>query len=161
MSTFTAPDPRLLTQMGDEVGQLTRPYTIAVRQRGRKTKTRWVAVQHPPLLSQLDAACTPTLSSADWGKSRSHGNLMIPINVAASDALTTIVEGVGDWRWRVIPTHHAQQRWTVETLRALLGAAPTLAPSIAKELAGDIHHWWQLAAIHSGWNPSELRGCLN
>lgn len=156
MSTYTAPDPRALAQMAAEVNQLVRPFTIPVRQRGRQTRTRWTAITHPPLLTQLAEAALPTCSSPQWDTSkRGHGN-PLPINLAASDALDRIITELTDWRWRIIPTHHATEHWTAETLHALIGAAPNLAPSIATDLAGDIHSWWRTAAVHSGWNPQDL-----
>lgn len=158
MTTYTAPDPRLLTQMADEINQLIRPYTQTIRQRGRKLgRTRWTAITHPPLLQQLAEAALPTATSPRWDGQRHHGEAPTPINLAAADALDAIMAGITDWRWRIIPTHHAVEHWASETLHALIGAAPTLAPSIATELAGDIHDWWRTAAIHSGWNPADLR----
>lgn len=164
MSTYTAPDAKLLAQMADEVHQLVRPFTLAVRQSGRKLgRTRWTAIDHPPLLTQLGEAALPTGSSPRWDGGARHHDNPVPINVAAADALDSIMAGIGDWRWRIIPTHHATGHWAADTLHALVGAAPTLAPSIAAELAGDVHGWWRTAAIHSGWNPQDLttKGCPN
>lgn len=156
MSTYTAPDARMLAQMAGEVAQLIRPYTQTVRQKGRRTRTRWVAITHPPLLAQLaDAAC-PAGASPRWDQSRHHGANRVPINVPAADALDTIIAGIADWRWRIIPTHHTTGHWAADTLSALIGAAPTLAPSIAADLAADIHSWWRKAAIHSGWRLEDL-----
>lgn len=157
MTTYTAPDPRILAQMADEVHQLIRPFTIAVRQSGRKLgRTRWTAIEHPPLLTQLAEAALPTGSSPRWDSGARHNGNPLPINVAAADALDAIMAEIADWRWRIIPTHHAQQRWAAETLLALAGAAPTLAPSIASELAGDVHGWWRKAAMYSGWDYRDL-----
>lgn len=157
MSTYTAPDPRLLAQMADEINQLVRPYTIAVRQSGRKLgRTRWTAITHSPLLTQLAEAALPTGTSPRWDSSTRHHGNPLPINVAAADTLDAIITGITDWRWRIIPTHHVVEHWTAETLHALVGAAPNLAPSIAAELAGDAHGWWRTAAVHSGWNPQDL-----
>lgn len=161
MSTYTAPDPKLLAQMADEVAQLIRPYTQVVRQKGRRLRgTRWVSVVHPPLLSQLAEAALPTGSSPRWDGQRHHGDPPVPINIDASDALDAIMAEIADWRWRIIPTHHAQGHWAAETLLALVGAAPNLASSVAAELAGDVHSWWRSAAVYSGWNPADLR-CPN
>jgi len=147
--------------MADEVNQLTRPYRQVIRQKGRRLRgTVWTAITHPPLLTQLAEAALPTGSSPCWDQGRHHGANPVPINLAAADALDTIMLGITDWRWRIIPTHHAQGHWAADTLHALIGAAPKLAPSIAAELAGDVHSWWRLAAIHSGWNPADLR-CPN
>jgi hypothetical protein len=161
MTIYTAPDPKLLAQMADEVGQLIRPFTLAVRQSGRKLgRTRWTAITHPPLLTQLSEAALPTGSSPRWDGGARHTGNPLPINVPAADALDAIMAEIGDWRWRIIPTHHAQQHWATETLLALVGAAPNLAPSIAAELATDVHSWWRSAAVYSGWNPEDLR-CPN
>jgi hypothetical protein len=157
MTTYTAPDPKLLAQMADEVHQLIRPFTIAVRQSGRKLgRTRWTAIEHPPLLTQLSEAALPTGSSPRWDSGARHSGNPLPINVAAADALDSIMVEIGDWRWRIIPTHHATGHWASETLLALVGAAATLASSIAAELAGDVHGWWRKAATYSGWDYRDL-----
>jgi hypothetical protein len=46
--------------------------------------------------------------------------------------------------------------WQKAALRQFVGAAPTIAPSIADWLATEVQDWWRSAATTSGWRPSDL-----
>lgn len=157
MAVHTGTDPRVLQQLGDQVAQLTQPFTLAVRRRGRGMRTTWTAITHPALLESLREAAEPG-STAHGPDRRRVPSSRPPANLAAIDARDTIRRQIADWRWRIAPSHHVPHdtEWEHSVLRALVGAAPTLAPAIADALAGDVTRWWRTAALLSGHDPAQL-----
>jgi hypothetical protein len=177
MVAYTGVDPVLLRQIGDDVRQLTHPVHIAV---GRRVVT------HPGFLDQLRDATRPGAVLHGPLRHVPPGSAP-PANLAAVDALSTIYVELGGWHARLnhpspprvvygCPHHTCQAMlgdrrgplcpaakatlvdWQKHAMRQLVGAAPTLAPQVAQWLATDVHDWWTLAALHSGWR---IRDCLN
>lgn len=148
-----------LGRLADDIRQLTTPFTIPVRQRGRRTRTTWTAVTHPPLLDQLRAAVDPA-RLGDQASTRKRIPTSRPtINVDASDRLAAIYVEITHWRQRLalppLQVPHDQD-WWFAALRSLVGAATLIAPAIADDLAEDVHKWWHWAAVQTGWDPADL-----
>lgn len=157
MTVHTHVDPKMLQQLADQTAQLTQPFTIPVRRRGRGIRTTWTAITHPALLESLREAAEPG-STAHGPDRRRVPSSRPPANLAAIDARDTIRRQIADRRWQLIPGHHVPDgaEWEHSVLRALVGAAPTLDPAIADALAGDVTRWWRTAALLSGHDPAHL-----
>lgn len=149
-----------VTTMHHQVAQLTTPFTTAVRQRAKRVRTRWVAVDHPPLLDQLRMAAAGSLSAPQRGAERRR----VPDSACppgwrqdASQRLGDIRAGVGGWRARLgLPRHLLPAEWDRchQCLTHL--TQQRLDPPTAGELATDVDQWWRWAAAQSGWTTAEL-----
>lgn len=147
MTVHTSIDPHTLRQIGDDIGQLTRPIHVAIRRR---------VITHPPLLDQLRAATQPAGTSHD--SRRPVPGSRPAANIDALDALATIYVEVAGWHARhQLPTPARNIDWHKAVLRQLVGLVPTLAGAVADWLATDVHEWWHLAAVTTGWQPSDLQ----
>lgn len=145
-------------QLRLDVAQLTQPIPIA---RGR------YAHRVPSLLDQLRVATQHT--RAEKGPERRRiPNSASPANDDAIHRITQIETGITHWarRLSIWPTgaHHPcptcrrppDARWPETALRRLAGVAEHLAPTIADQLATDVHTWWGWAAAQAGWSPDDL-----
>lgn len=143
-----APSHDRLAHMSDDVAQLVKPIHIAVRGR---------IVTHPPLLDQLRQACVPG-NSQRGPERRRIPDSRPPLRLEAVDLLSGVYVGISLWHAKLrLLSPPAGVDWQKTVLRALVGAAPTLAPSIADWLAADVACWWHDAAVGSGWRPDDLR----
>lgn len=155
MVVRTASHDKLSRMVGD-VRQLTEPFTLPVQQRARGARTRWYAVDHPALLDQLRAAVAPG-STARGPERRRIPDSRPPVRLDESDQLAHIYTGIAYWHARLnLPSPAPDADWQKQALQQLLGAATSLAPSIADDLADAVHDWWAKAAVAAGWYPSEL-----
>lgn len=147
MTVHTGTDPRTLQAIAADVKQLCEPIHLAARRR---------IITHPCLLDQLRAAGQP---SATGNRPERHAvpSSRPPGNLAALDALSTLYAEMARWRarHRLAAVHHDVD-WHKATLRQLVGLAPHLAGDLAEWLKRDVHEWWRLAAVHSGWRPADL-----
>lgn len=157
MNTNTkAPSHDPLARMADDVRQLTEPITIPVRQRARGGRTTWTAITHPSLLDQLRAAGPPGGAVQGTGR-RSIPASRPPIRVDAVDTLSEIYVALAGWHARLdLPSPPRDADWHKAAMRQLVGAAPTIAPSIADELAEAVYGWWSRAAAATGWRSEDL-----
>lgn len=154
--TTRAPSHDQLAAMADDVRQLVEPFTIPVRQRARGGRTTWTAIHHPPLLDQLRVAAQPGATARGPAHHRIPDSRP-PANLDAINAEAGIWVAVTNWHTRLhLPSPPTDVDWLTFTLRQLVGAAPHLAPSIADQLADDVHRWWRTAAVQAGWNPHDL-----
>lgn len=146
-----------LARMADDIRQLTQPMTVPVRTRARGGRTVWHVVDHDALLDQLRAATMPSTSTNHGPERRRPPGPRTPIHIEAHDRLAEIYVELAAWHVRLqLPSPPRDEDWQKAALRQLVGAAPTLAPSIADELADAVYKWWRLAARVSGWQLDEL-----
>lgn len=174
-----APSHDRLAHMADDVTQLVKPIHIAVRGRivthpalldqlraacvpgnsQRGPERRRIPDSRPPL--RLDAV--DLLSGVYVGMAGWHAKLDLP-------SPSAFVHGCHHGSCQGILVNHRGTLgptcstaslelvdWHKAVLRQLVGAAPTLAPSIADWLAADVQSWWHDAAVGSGWRPDDLR----
>jgi hypothetical protein len=147
MSIYTGVDARVLSAIGADVMQLTRPIHLAVRGR---------ILTHPPLLDQLRAATQPGTTNSRPER-RQVPTSHPPVDLAAVDLLATVYGELCGWHTRHrLPQPPAGMDWHKAALRQLVGLAPTLAGEVADWLAADVHSWWHDAAMCVGWRPAEL-----
>lgn len=145
--TIRAPSHDRLATMAADIRQLVAPIHAAVQRR---------VVTHPPLLDSLRDACQPG-RGPDTGRRTPPGSRP-PIRLDTVDALSEIYVGISRWHARLSPPSPPRDTdWQKAALRAFVGAAPNLAPSLADYLADEVYEWWRLAAIGSGWRPEHLR----
>ena len=131
-----------------DVDQLTRPIHVAIQGR---------VITHPSLLDALRDACTPNTSSGS-GSTRRAPSSRPPARLDTIDRLAEIYVGISTWHSRLnLPSPPRNADWQKVTLRAFAAAAPNLAPAIADYLRDEIHDWWRIAAVGSGWRPEQLR----
>lgn len=151
-----------LHRMTADTRQLVEPITEAVRQRGRRIRTRWTAIDHPPLLASLRLAAAGQLAAPMRGpERRGIPDSATPPgwNADASTRLGDIRAGIGDWRARLnLPRHvvPVEVDLCYRCLTQLVDAGRKLDPDQLDQLARDIHRWWRWAATCSGWRPAEL-----
>jgi hypothetical protein len=144
--------------MADDIRQLVEPIHVAVPirdPRGRITGHRLET--HPPLLDQLRAATTPGATGTRGPERRPMPESRPPLRLDPLDALAGIYVDLTAWHTRMnLPSPARDDDWWKTALRQLVGGAPNLAPSIADQLAHDVHDWWRTAAVHSPWQPADL-----
>jgi hypothetical protein len=143
-----APSHDRLAHMSDDIRQLVQPIHVAIRGR---------IVTHPALLDQLRQACVP--GNAQRGPERRRiPDSRPPLRLDAVDLLSGVYVGISGWHAKLrLASPPAGVDWQKTVLRALVGAAPELAPSIADWLAADVESWWHDCAVGSGWRPDDLR----
>jgi len=147
---MTAPHPTTtrLATLTAHVDQLTRPIHVAIQGR---------VITHPALLDQLRAACVPGRSTTYSGGRQPPGSRP-PLRVDAVDTLAEINVGISAWHARLaLPSPPRNADWQKATLRAFVGAAPSLAPALVDYLTDEVIDWWRAAAVASGWQPAQLR----
>jgi hypothetical protein len=133
--------------MAADVRQLCEPIHLVVRNR---------IVTHAPLLDQLRAAAVPG-NTVRGQERRPIPQSKPPLRVEVADLLSGIYVGISFWRVKLgLPSPERGADWHKAMLRALVGAAPTLAPSIGDWLATEVSGWWRDAAVGSGWAPADL-----
>lgn len=137
----------VLAKMARDVDQLVDPIHVAVRGR---------IVTHRPLLDQLRLAAVPG-NSVRGPERRPVPASKPPLRLDPVERLAEIYVGIAEWRIRLnLATPARDVDWQKAMLRALVGAAPTLAPSISDWLAVEVAGWWRDAAVGSGWAPADL-----
>jgi hypothetical protein len=148
MTTYTSVNPTTLHHAAADTQQLIHPIHIAIRRR---------IITHPPLLDQLRQATTP--GRAQRGpERRSVPRSRPPAALDALDALAAIYVDLAGWHARLhLPTPPHDTDWQKAALRALADRMPHLAGDLADWAATEIHDWWRLAAIHTGWRPHDLQ----
>lgn len=148
MATYTSTDPTTITAATAEVRQLTQPIHVAIRRR---------IITHPCLLDQLRAATTPGQASKGPER-RTPPRSRPPLALDPLDALAEVYVDLAGWHNRIgQPTIGPDHDWHKRAMWQLVDHLPTLAGGIADWATTDIHHWWTLAARHTGWRPDELR----
>lgn len=90
-------DATQLAELRADLDQLTRPITVPVRQRTRRTGTRWTAITHPPLLDQLRRAADGQNRTIRGPERRQTPRSRPPINVDALDRLSAVYVGIAGW----------------------------------------------------------------
>lgn len=145
--TVKAPSHDLLARMADDVRQLTEPIHTAIRGQ---------IVTHDPLLDQLREASIPG-GAIPGEHRRSVPTSRPPARLDAVDALAEVYVGISGWHARLrLGSPPREADWQKAVLRQLVGAAPTLAPSIADWLSHEVRDWWHDCAVGSGWRPADL-----
>ncbi|WP_184539615.1 DUF7341 domain-containing protein [Micromonospora polyrhachis] len=131
-----------------DVDQLTKPIHVAIQGR---------IITHPSLLDALRDACTPSANSGG-NITRRAPTSRPPARLDTIDRLAEIYVGISTWHSRLnLPSPPRNADWQKAVLRAFPAAVPDLAPAIADYLRDEIHDWWRVAAVGSGWRPEQLR----
>lgn len=135
----------------DRIDELTRPITTretqVVYHGGQHLTRRTHVQQHDPLLTQLDAAVTPsagTLSGARGYESRPSAR------IDALDVLALIDHETV--RWVKTVTREDPRPDTTGNLRILAAAVGSLGPGLLKDLDHDVLRWWAAARVTTGWD---------
>jgi hypothetical protein len=132
------------------------------RNRNRKPCTcPTETVVYPPLLDQLRDAILPGISAVHGPERRRVPDSKPPLNVDALDRFLVISMQIVAWHNRLggppNPARGAKwPKWQKAALRQFVGLAPHLAPSIADDLAADVHRWRHWAATQAGWRLEDL-----
>lgn len=136
-----------ITTLADELTEPhahREPYTVWDDNRHRKTHHH-ITVQHG-LLTQLYRAVLPT-SMADNNAGGSIPDSRPPLEVEALSRHTEITKAARAW----CKTLGIERRPTAEsTIRALIGAAPTLADQQLHDLHHDLRRWVHWCRVYLG-----------
>jgi hypothetical protein len=146
--TVKAASHDVLAAMADDIRQLTQPIHTAIRGR---------IVTHPPLLDQLRAAAVPG-NTIRGQERRPVPASKPPLRLEAVETLQRIYLEISQIRIHLnMPAPPPGVDPQKAILRAFVGEAPNLAPSIAEQwLAVAVAGWWRDAAVGSGWAPQDL-----
>lgn len=175
-----APSHDTLAHMADDIRQLVDPIHIAVRGRvvthpplldqlrvaaipgntRQGAERRRVPDSRPPArLDSVDALSEIYVELAGW-----HAKLRLPSppefvygceHISCRRIL--LQRGKVD-RGPLCPWASIERTdWHKVALRQLVGAAGEIAPAIADWLCADVTSWWHTAAVHTGWQPYQLR----
>lgn len=150
-------DATQLAELRADLDQLTRPITVPVRQRSRRSGTRWTAITHPPLLDQLRQAANGQNCTVRGPERRQTPRSRPPGNLEALDRLSAIYVALSGWHTGLsLPSPPRDTDWQVAALRQLHQEARRLDPRTIEAISGDVHDWWRWAAAATGWTTTEL-----
>jgi hypothetical protein len=141
----------LLDAIRDTADELTEPHQHTERIRdwdgNRNPKYRTHATVQPGLLAQLYDAVAPTGVPAEGSVVAAFASRP-PLALEAFDRYTSIGAAVYGW----CRSLNLEPRRTIESnIRALVGAAATLDPDVARALLSDLRQWRRWAAVLTGW----------
>jgi hypothetical protein len=186
--TIFAPtaDPAQLATLRADLDQLRLPFAVPVRQRTRRTGTRWTAITHPGLLDQLRRAAAGQSRTARGPERRQPPRSRPPGNLDALDRLSAVYVGISGWHSGLAlpspPEHRSvcphqtcatallnstpgpvcptarlvRVDWQLHALHQLHDAARRLDPRTVAAITSDVTDWWRWAATSCGWSTAEL-----
>lgn len=150
-------DRSQLAALRADLDQLTGPITVPVRQRSRRIRTRWTALDHPGLLQQLRDVAAGMNRMVRGPERRQTPRSRPPVNIDALDRLSAIYVALAGWHnGLILPTPPADTDWHLHALRQLHAGARRLEPVTVRAIAADVHQWWRWAAAATGWTTTEL-----
>lgn len=142
-------DRSQLAALRADLDQLTGPITVPVRQRSRRTRTRWTALDHPGLLQQLRDVAAGLNRTVRGPERRQTPRSRPPVNVDALDRLSAVYVGITSWHnGLILPSppdhHHGCRHTTCQTI--LHQQLAPLGPLCPAARCGDRVDW-QLHAL--------------
>jgi hypothetical protein len=144
----------LLREIADTADELTNPMRVVERlwtpdaHRNKRMRKIWI-VTLPSLLDQLAAAVVPGESYAVTEDTAHTAFASRPAaRLDAVDRLLAIEAGAASWCLRMALSLREEP---ASNIRALVGAAPTMASGDQRTLLGDLNAWRIWAATVTGW----------
>ncbi len=155
--TRTPTDTRL-TETAADAKQLCERFSVPIRQRRHAGKITWIEQPYPPLLVQMHTAIIPSSGQEQAPERHRIPASKPPILLDPLDALDKMANEMQQWRadlgMRYLAGPPAANTpgwllWHRASLYGMVGLAPTIAPSLADELADAVHGWWRTAATYA------------